>query len=342
MPSIRGWRAEDVTDDAQSLRKRLRNAGLSAAAVDAAWPGWWTDDADSSPSARAELRFALARNLGLSAKALVGERVDFVWRDSARFKHLADCDAGDRAALNSFGASVGRLLMRATEGGPGLVGIPAVKLRAMLLGGSSAVELVGLLAACWSAGIPVAYLRVSPLPTKSMHAMVVGNAGRHAILLSRDARYPAITAFTLAHEIGHVALGHVRGADIIVDAEDPARGADGDEEERAADRYALELLMGSAEPTISINFDTFNSAELADAALRAGPEYGIDPGTLALAVAYQRNAYPVAMAAMRFIYTNPSPVWLAVNRVASRHLRLDTAGDDGAEFLARVLGLASA
>ena len=82
---------EDVTDDAQTLRMRLHSAGLSAAAVDAAWPGWWTEDAEGSPSARAELRFALARNLGLSAKALVGERVDFVWRDTARFKHLAEC-----------------------------------------------------------------------------------------------------------------------------------------------------------------------------------------------------------------------------------------------------------
>jgi hypothetical protein len=268
--------------------------------------------------------------------------VDFVWRDTARFKHLAECDASDRAALNSFGASVGRLLMRATESGPGLVGLPAEELRSLLLDGSTAVELVGLLAACWSTGIPVAHLRVSPLANKSMHAMVVGNAGRHAILLSRDASYPAITAFTLAHEIGHVALGHVREADIIVDAEDPARGAEGDEEERAADRYALEVLMGSAEPAININFDTFNSAELADAVLRAGPEYGIEPGTLALAVAYQRNAYPVAMAAMRFIYANSSPVWQAVNRVASRHLRFDAVGDDGADFLARVLGLASA
>lgn len=330
-----------MKDSAQSLRRRLRSAGLSAAAINAAWPGWWTDDADASPSARAELRFALARNLGLSAKALVGERVDFVWRDTARFKHLADCDADDRAALNSFGASVGRLLMRATESGPGLVGIPAAKLRAMVQDGRGAVDLVGLLAACWSAGIPVGHLRVSPLATKSMHAMVVGNAGRHAILLSRDASYPAITAFTLAHEIGHVALGHVPGADIIVDAEDPARGAEGDEEEGAADRYALELLMGTAEPTIRINFDTFNSAELAEAVLRTGPEYGIEPGTLALAVAYQRNAYPVAIAAMRFIYTKASPVWLAVNGVASRHLQFASVDDDGAEFLMRVLGLAS-
>lgn len=328
-----------MKDDAKGLRKCLREAGLSTAAVDAAWPGWWNDDADSSPSARAELRFALARNLGLSAKALVGERVDFIWRDTARFKHLANCDEADRAALNSFGASVGRTLLRVTEGGPGLLGVAAANLRNMLLDGRRVVELTGLMTACWSAGIPVAHLRISPLATKSMHAMVVGNGGRQAILLSRDARYPAVTAFTLAHEIGHVALGHVREADIIIDAEDPARGAGGDEEEHAADQYALELLMGSADPEISTNFDDFNSAELAHVVLRSGPEHGIDPGTLALAIAHRRNVYPIAMAAMRFIYPHPSPVWQMVNRVASRNLRLDVADDDSVEFLSRVLGL---
>ncbi|MDO9501400.1 ImmA/IrrE family metallo-endopeptidase [Falsiroseomonas sp.] len=328
-----------MTGSTRELRKRLREAGLSTEAVEAAWPAWWEDGAEASPSARAELRFALARNLGLSAKALVGERVEFVWRDTARFKHLADVGVEARAALNSFGASVGGALVRSTTPGPGLGGISAAELRGMLLDSSTTVDLLGLLTACWSTGTPVVHLRVSPLAAKSMHAMVVGNGGRHAVLLSRDARYPALTAFTLAHEIGHIALGHVSGSGIIVDAEDPASGADGDNEELAADRYALELLMGSPDPDIRINFDSFNSAELADAVLRAGSEYGVEPGTLALAVAYRRNAYPVAIAAMRLIYGAGSPVWEAVNQVAARELDLTDAGSDSTAFLARILEL---
>lgn len=296
-----------MSGDAKSLRTELRAAGLSRAAVDAAWPDWWSEEAEASVSARTELRLAIARNLGLAPKSLVGERVDFVWRDRARFKHLGAEGDAPLAALNSFGVSVGRSLIEATEHKGDLVGLPAAELRAILLG-MGAPDLPGLVTVCWALGVPVAHLRVWPLAQKAMHAMVVGHRDRHAILFSREASYPAMVAFTLAHEIGHIALGHVPEDDILVDAEDPAGTADHDDEETAADRYALEVLLGDPDPDIRLNFDTFNHAMLADVVLRAGPEYGIDPGTLALAVAYRRNAWSVAMAAMRLIQPEPIPV----------------------------------
>ena len=235
--------------DADSLRNELRAAGLSRAAVDAAWPDWWSDQAEASVSARTELRLAVARNLGLAPKALVGERVDFVWRNRARFKHLRAEDEVPLAALNSFGVSVGRSLIEATERNGDMVGLSAGDLRALLLN-MGIPDLPGLLTVCWAIGVPVAHLRVWPLAQKAMHAMVVGQKERHAILFSREASYPAMVAFTLAHEIGHIALGHVPADDVLVDAEDPAGVADHDDEETAADRYALEVLLGDADREI--------------------------------------------------------------------------------------------
>lgn len=326
--------------DADSLRAELRAAGLSRAAINAAWPEWWSDQAESSASAKTELRLAVARNLGLAPKSLIGERVDFVWRDRARFKHLRAGDDLPAAALNSFGVSVGRSLIEATAYNGDLVGIAAADLRAMLIE-MGPPDLPALLTVCWAVGIPVAHLRVWPLARKAMHAMVVGQHGRHAILFNREASYPAIVAFTLAHEIGHIALGHVPADDILVDAEDPAGAADHDDEETAADRFALEVLLGDPEPDIQINFDAFNHVELADAVMRAGPEYGIDPGMLALAVAFRRNSWPVAMAAMRLIQPQPVVVSDLVNRVAAGQLDLDRLGSDSAVFIERLLGIAN-
>lgn len=327
--------------DADSLRNELRAAGLSRAAVDAAWPDWWSDQAEASVSARTELRLAVARNLGLAPKALVGERVDFVWRNRARFKHLRAEDEVPLAALNSFGVSVGRSLIEATERNGDMVGLSAGDLRALLLN-MGIPDLPGLLTVCWAIGVPVAHLRVWPLAQKAMHAMVVGQKERHAILFSREASYPAMVAFTLAHEIGHIALGHVPADDVLVDAEDPAGVADHDDEETAADRYALEVLLGDADREILTDFDTFNHAELADAVLGASPRYGIDPGTLALAVAYRRNAWPVAMAAMKLIQPKPLVVWDLVNNVARAQLDLARLGSDSAVFIERALGIGDA
>lgn len=325
--------------DADSLRAELRAAGLSRAVVEAAWPEWWSDQADASASARTELRLAVARNLGLSPKSLVGERVDFVWRDRARFKHLRAEDEVPLAALNSFGVSVGRSLLDATPGQGTLLGLKARRLRELLLG-QGLPDLMSLLTVCWAISTPVAHLRVWPLAQKAMHAFVVGHANRHAVLLSREARYPALAAFTLAHEIGHIALGHVPPEDILVEAEDPAGEVEHDDEEKAADQYALEVLLGDPEPDIRINFDSFNHVELAEAVLRAGPEYAIEPGTLALAVAYRRNVWPIAMAAMKLIYPRPVPVSELLNRVAAQQLDLDRLGSDTAVFIGRTLGIA--
>lgn len=324
--------------NAKSLRAELRAAGLSSAAVEAAWPEWWSDEAESSASARTELRLAVARNLGLAPTALVGERVDFVWRDRARFKHLRAGDDLHAAALNSFGVSIGRSLITATDQNGELIGLAASELRSLLLQ-MGTPDLMGLLTVCWAVGVPVVHLRVWPLAQKAMHAMVVGQRGRHAILFSREASYEAMAAFTLAHEIGHIALGHVPANDILVDAEDPGASAYDDQEENEADRYALEVLLGDPDPDIQINFDSFNHVELADAVTRAAPLYGVDPGTLALAVGHRRNAWPVAMAAMRIIQPERIVVSDLVNKLAQSQLKLQRLGAESATFVERTLGI---
>lgn len=325
--------------EATKLRRELRAAGLSSAAITAAWPEWWSDSAENSVSAKTELRLAVARNLGLSPKALVGERVDFVWRDKARFKHLASDKPQEVEALNSFGTSMASALTSASNPGDGLEGISAKLLRSAIVADHNFVNLPSLLAACWALGVPVAHLKVWPLKMKAMHAMVAARSGRHAIMLSRDTSYMAAAAFTLAHEMGHVALGHVVPDGLLVDAEEPGAIDDNDQEENEADRYALEVLTGDPEPDVALSSEAFNAPMLADAATRAGAELGIDPGTIALIVGHRRRAWPVAMAALRFIQPEPAPVGSLINQVAEGQLDLSRLGSDNASFVRRVMDL---
>ncbi|SOB80696.1 protein of unknown function [Sphingomonas guangdongensis] len=325
-----------MTTDSNDLRRELRRAGLSEKAIDAAWPTWWSEELADDPSGRAELRFALARRLGLSPKSLLGERVRFVWNDEARFKHLSAEDVTHRAALASFGMTVGGSLLRATPEVAGIVGVTAADLRAAILRDRAFVDLQGLVFVCWAVGLPLVHLRVFPLDAKAMHAMVVGVDGRQAILLGRDAPYPAQTAFTLAHELGHVALGHLEGAPALVDMDDPAKAGDKDEEETAADRFALELLTGTPTPTIDTDGASYNAPGLARAVEQAAPRYRIEPGTLALCLAYQTGQWGRAMSALEFIYGAPRRVWRDVNTLAASQLRWEWIGDDAAEWIRTV------
>lgn len=318
--------------DSKALIKELRDAGLSDQAIAAAWPSWWDDAAASSSSARAELRFSMSRKLGLSPQSLLGERVEFVWQDYARFKNLTAGDALQRGVLASFGVAVGRLLLRATPAVRPLVGIEASALRNAVLANREVVDLIGLLTACWALGVPVIHLRVFPLRAKSMRAMVVEADGRHAVLLGRDAFYPSPIAFTLAHEIGHAALGHVGSGKAIVDVGTPAFGGD-DEEERGADAYGLELLTGSAAPEITTSTDNFSARSLALACMASGPPRGIEPGTLALCVGYMKDKWAIANAALKHLYGERNDVWRVVNTIAQRELRWEELGEDSAQYL---------
>lgn len=329
--------------ESRKLREQLKLAGLSDRAIDAAWPAWWSESAAGSRSAQAELRFTVARRLGISPRSLSDDgRIEFVWRDRARFKHLTQEDDTQKSVLASFGTAIGRSLIQATERDVQAEDLSAEALRTLLLQNMEFVDLRGLLATCWALGIPVIHLRVFPLETKSMHAMVVKSDGRFAILLGRDAQYPAPVAFTLAHEIGHAALDHIPPDSALVDLADPADSSDSDDEEKEADEYALELLTGTSRPNIQVNIEAFGARQLADAALNAASTHHIEPGTLALCYAYKTKHWDKAQAALRYIYNERKPVWREVNHIATTQLRWHQLPEDSSDYLRSIMGVVDA
>ncbi len=167
--------------------------------------------------------------------------------------------------------------------------------------------------------------------------MVVTVGDRAAILLGRDARYPAVTAFSLAHEVAHVALGHVAEADAIVDLGDPATRENDDAQENEADRFALTLLTGRPDPIIHPSTEQFSARSLAKAALEAAPDYAIEPGTLALCLGHQLSIWPIMMAALKYIYSERHHVWRQVNEIAAKQLDWDEISGDSAIWLQSVM-----
>ena len=147
-----------------------------------------------------------------------------------------------------------------------------------------------------------------------MHAMVVRVGKRYAILLCRNASYPALVAFTLAHELGHVLLHHLANVPALLDLQDPAIADSRDEQEQEADGFGLTLLTSRPNPTIETSTTRFSAPTLANSAIHAAPIYGIEPGTLALILGYECGAWPLAMSALKFIYGEPRPVWREVKR----------------------------
>lgn len=121
--------------------------------------------------------------------------------------------------------------------------IPRVKsaadLREEILGEAEIIDLNALVNLCWRNGIPVAHL-ANP-PKNSPYAMAFNIEGRKAIVTIRNESHSGLVMFYVAHELGHIMLGHV----------EPGEATDGGfqqnrQEEEDANNFALELLTGSS------------------------------------------------------------------------------------------------
>lgn len=326
------------------LRARLRRLGLSNAAISAAWPRWWSAEANASRSAQAELAFTVARRLGLDPRSLLEEAAAprFLWRAEARFKRLSGESDVERAGITSFGRAVASALLGASPPtAADLTGASASALRQQLLSAHRPfIGLLDLLALTWSVGIPVVHLRVFPWPRKRMTAMTVRVGDRPAVLMAKDSTFPASIAFYLGHELGHIALGQVSAGSAVIDLEDDHRLiATDDAEERAADQFALELLTGEPRPTVlAAGGVRASGAELARTAMSSGPELRIEPGVLAEIYGYSTGEWKTVAVALRRIYGSAPPVWVGVNALARRQLLLSQVTGDAADFLESVLG----
>jgi hypothetical protein len=208
----------------------------------------------------------------------------------------------------------------------------------MILGSQPYVRLADLISICWSFAIPVIHLRVFPCAQKRMAAMTVHGTLGSAILLGKDSEYPANIAFYLAHEIAHVALGHLQAGDAIVDLESLELNPENDPEEFAADEYALELLTGEARPMVLPRARRYTAQQLANNSNAASNALRIEPGTLALCFGYSTSNWRTANAAMKYIYTAPKPAWKEINRIARMQMHADFITEDSRTYLESVLG----
>jgi hypothetical protein len=324
----------------KALRVELSRAGIANAAVDAAWPQWWSSEAESSLSATAELTFTVARRLGLSPQDLLDGEARFVWRDETKFKRLTAVASAEEQALSSFGCAVARTAVAGAVAGGASATFSAHEIRDAVLHEAPFVHAEALLAFAWGVGIPVLQLRIFPLAQKRMHAMTAAVGDRAAVLLARDSSYLAPMTFTLAHEIGHVMLNHLAGATAVVDFEDPLVSPEpGDDEEAAADRFALELLTGQPEPVVLTDIERFSATQLANAVGQQGPRLGIEPGVLAMCAGHTTKQWDKVYGSLKIIAPGQQdvPGWL--NSIAERQLDWPAMPEDSQDYLRVVMGL---
>lgn len=229
---------------AQELLHSLSELGISKKAVAEVLPPWWDNSIADDASGLAELKVMLARRFSLDPNSLFGDagKVDFL-PVVRRYK------GGREDLIKKLGASTG-LANGLCRTALSLVGAqqlehlkdPIALRQRILASGAPHVGLNELLNVCWAANVPVLHVTL-PEKVSKFDALVVSDAGRYAVALCRKENSEAWLAFHLAHELGHIACGHLEPDGMLVDEKIDTDTA---QQEVEANDYAAKL-MGSAE-----------------------------------------------------------------------------------------------
>jgi transcriptional regulator with XRE-family HTH domain len=171
-----------------------------------------------------------------------------------------------------------------------VVGLPADPnvIRERLIGNASGLSLKTLVDWAWKVGIIVIPMSGPGFSAAAWH---VGE--RPVVILKAKQEFSAHWLFQLAHEIGHLALGHASGDDWIVDVDQPQPGVStDDDQEQEANEFALALLVPEREQLLE-EIRAGSGQALHEQKLwfkgeveRLADERGLAPGLLGFVAAY--------------------------------------------------------
>jgi hypothetical protein len=225
---------------------------LDAAGVPESWirksvlPLGWKDSLAGTQQGFRRACAAIARSLDIDLKSLLSEdpHPQFNPLPNAYYKKAGGKDDTDIQIASRAAVTIAKLAIEAKLDAYCSPSGSAADVRKEILKGFGRVNLESLLNWCWSYGMPVLHLQSAP--GKKMDGLAVAHSNQAAIIVVKN-DFPSRLAFIVAHELGHVALGHVNSAEGFIADERVDRGST-DKVEIEANRFACELLTGVPEP----------------------------------------------------------------------------------------------
>ena len=329
--------SDAVTNPMPDLYRRLRAVGLTRPFVrKTVLPDWWDDEVAANPAGYAEGLTLLSRHLGLDLATLRDPSRPVAFRDFGvcKYKKSKDATEDDLALARAMATRAAQLACVAATETPVPPPPSAAQIRREILGrGEPWVDLDNLADYCWSLGIPVIHL--SSFPKKRPDGLSAQFEGRPVIVLCRNAKSPAWMLFILAHELGHIALGHIEGDGVLLDEsmDDNVQ----DQEETAANEFAIELLTGDSHCRFGIGGRWPAARQLAETSLEIGRQRRIDPGHVILnhAKSIGGGFWAVANAALALIESKKNALKIVRGKMGE-HLDWPSLPEDSSEFLMRV------
>lgn len=331
--------------NAKIIYDQLKEFGLTRAQVRKLLPTWWVPEAEKHADGIAELCALIGRRLSLDTAALMNGEVKRKAAASLAYKHRVDATPQSLQGATSIALSLAAAVAEAiTTPYIPIPNSPEVFAEQVRKAGGGLVGLRSLIATCWTMGIPVVPMPNLPVGLRKMDGAVINVNNRPVILISKKKSSQAWLAFIVAHEIGHIGRGHLdkNGSIIDVSLQEQATyetDADGDQQEREADDYALGLLGGKALEDVVATWSTrATPAEIALNARKSHQAFGVETGHLVLRYAFKTKRWPEAVSALKYLQED-ADAEVVMRDALLRNLDLDLIADDLRDLVLQVTGI---
>ncbi len=298
-------------------------------------PSWWDNSLDKEPMAVLEGAGHIAKRLNLDLGSLLEEDqpVKFKQLPYTNFKYHNQQFSETPNAAHSIASRVAEVVAIGVQKEFISVAQNAEQVRAEILEKHSRVDLSSILDYCWEHGIAVIYF--NNYPSKKITALIQLQCGHPVIVLSSKRRFSSWLAFHLAHELGHLVLGHVKEGMLLVDDQIDSNSLD--QEEVQANRFAEDLLLGDCDNCLGDkSFHNYNHLiKYLNISVEEHPT--VDPGILALNYAYYNNNLGMANKALEKLYPSDNGQKI-INQSLEEHLDWNLYSQDNYDYLDELLG----
>jgi hypothetical protein len=299
-------------------------------------PDWWEDRLAEEPANRRHAELTISRALGIPLSQLVDPRAELkVLGTEVRFKRWRSTSQEKLLPAVAVARRTLEILLAGARDLPDLAfeGTEAAGLREDVLSRNDYVTLPALLERAWELGVPVVHLRNLPDGCKQLDGMALKIGSRPGIALASN-KGAAWLIWHLAHELGHVAKGHLRTRDAIDEKIDFSSGQ---HDEREANEFAVSLLYGSLRDGFKVNRH-LTGEQLAEAAQRIGRACRVLPASVVTSYGFNMKAWATANKALALLGEAEGGSE-SVNAFLHPHLDVDELPEADRRLLSAVTGL---
>lgn len=289
-----------MTYSMKPVYKKLSKIGLKERVVKTYLPDWWEDSIATTEVGFQESLWLIANTFHIDFKTLnlsISDNSNPQYRlPHHQFKHSVNLDKDRLKPAVAIAMLAAKITLNAFEKPLNdLLSLSAENIREKLLSdGNQWIDFKVLAQYCWSIGIPVIFIKKIPSP--KMDGLALLQNDRPVIVLTKNDDY-GVLVFHLAHELGHIILGHVKENGMMIDKK--IVKDEEDDLEVQANAFALELLTGKADKKYTAG--KVSQKVLAELALNKAKEESIDPLHIILNYGYSNNKFGFAKQVLQLL-----------------------------------------